>query len=238
MNEGSSLEITREKLAEKMAGDITLSESPGETMSKWRKNFAISQTALAENLNVSSSVISDYESGRRKSPGTLLVSKVINALLDIDMENGGEKIRAYGYMLHEEPLVYDICEYAKPMPLGRFCNLIDAEAVTSDSIEDSSINGYTIIDSLKAIIEMSSGEFYRLYGWSTERALIFTRVSTGKSPMVALRVTNLKPKAMVLHGLKLVDIDPMAKKIAEMERVPLLVTTMPLNEMKEILKGW
>lgn len=93
------------------------------------------------------------------------------------------------------------------------------------------INGHTIIDSLKAILRLSSDEFYRLYGWSTERALIFTKVSTGKSPMVALRVTNLKPGVVVLHELKKESLDEIAVRIAEIERIPLILTEMDIEEM-------
>ena len=34
----------------KMAGDITLSEKPGESLKKWRLNFEISQTDIANYL--------------------------------------------------------------------------------------------------------------------------------------------------------------------------------------------
>ncbi|MDX1612363.1 MAG: helix-turn-helix domain-containing protein, partial [Candidatus Thermoplasmatota archaeon] len=53
---------TRDVLAEKMAGEITLSEHPGQTLKKWRDTFETSQTDLADELDVSPSVISDYES--------------------------------------------------------------------------------------------------------------------------------------------------------------------------------
>ena len=55
----------KRELAEKIAGEITLSEDPGATLRKWRTDFSVSQTDLAAELDVSSSVISDYESGRR-----------------------------------------------------------------------------------------------------------------------------------------------------------------------------
>ena len=99
------------------------------------------------------------------------------------------------------------------------------------------INGHTIIDSLRAIVELSSNEFFRLYGWSTERALIFTRVSTGKSPLVAIRVTNFKPGAVVFHGLDVSKVDPIAKKIAEIEQVPLMTTDLPINELIKALRS-
>ena len=74
----------KDVLAEKIAGEITLSPKPGQTIRKWRTAFDISQTELANFLELSPSVISDYESGRRKSPGILIVKKVIEAFLGID----------------------------------------------------------------------------------------------------------------------------------------------------------
>lgn len=215
----------RKRLAEKMAGEITLSDDPGETLKKWRKNFEISQAELSKFLGISPSVISDYESGRRKSPGTL------------DMQKGGKKLRSYESILRSglANVICDMYECSTPVPLENFAELIGAEKIIGDF--NKTINGYTIIDSIKAILELSSDEFYRLYGWSTERALIFTKVSTGKSPMVAIRVTNLKPGAVELHGLSISEIDPTAIKIAEIEQIPLMTTTFPINKMIEVLRG-
>ncbi|MBU2617785.1 MAG: helix-turn-helix domain-containing protein, partial [Euryarchaeota archaeon] len=184
-----------------MAGEVTLSDDPGETLKKWRKNFEISQAELSKFLGTSPSVISDYESGRRKSPGTLIVGRIVGALLELDMQKGGKKLHSYESILRSglANVIYDMYEYSTPLPLENFAELIRAEKIVGDF--NKAINGYTIIDSVKAILGLSSNEFYRLYGWSTERALIFTKVSTGKSPMVAIRVTNLKPGAVVLHGL-------------------------------------
>ncbi|MCD1296085.1 transcriptional regulator [Methanocella sp. CWC-04] len=228
----------RAKLAEKMAGEITLSQNPGDTIKKWRKNFEVSQIDLANSIEVSPSVISDYESGRRKSPGTAIISKIVEALLDLDEKAGSHKIRAYETMLIERynsNVILDIHEYRSPIHLTRFSKLIKAEQVSGKF--DRSINGYTIVDSLNAIFQMSSNEFYRLYGWSTERALIFCNVSTGRSPMVALRVTPLKPAAVVLHGLEAEKIDPVARKIADIESFPLMTTQMDIDEMINSLKG-
>ena len=228
----------RVRLAEKMAGEITLSQNPGETIKKWRKSFEVSQIDLANAIEVSPSVISDYESGRRKSPGTTIICKIVEAMLDIDEKAGSHKIRAYESMLIEEVnsnVIIDIHEYRSPITLTRFARLIDAERISGNM--ERSINGYTIIDSINAIMQMSSNEFYRLYGWSTERALIFCNVSTGRSPMVALRVSSLKPAAVVLHGLEAGKIDPVAKKIAEVETFPLMVSKMDINAMINILKG-
>lgn len=228
----------RARLAEKMAGEITLSDNPGETIKKWRKNFEISQIDLANCLEVSPSVISDYESGRRKSPGTTIISKIVEALLDLDEKAGSHKIRAYQSMLidhYDSNVILDIHEYRSPVALSKFAKAINAEKISG--AYERSINGYTIVDSLNAIFQMSSNEFYRLYGWSTERALIFCNVSTGRSPMVALRVTSLKPAAVVLHGLEAGKIDPVAKKIASIESFPLMTSMTDINEIIHTLKG-
>lgn len=225
----------RRKLAEKMAGEITLSDNPGETLKKWRTNFEIAQSDLAAHLKVSPSVISDYESGRRKSPGIFIVSKIVDALLDMDIKRGGAKIRTYEGVLSggfTSDAIYEIHEYLSPMSLDELAKLTRAEIICRSNIEgEKALYGYTIIDSIKAILELSSNEFQKLYGWSTERAMIFTKVSTGRSPMVAIRVTNFKPGAVVIHGLRASEVDTIAKKIAEIEQVPLLATTMPIDEL-------
>jgi len=39
--------------------------------------------------------------------------------------------------------------------------------------------------------------------------------------MVAVRVSNLKPGAVVLQGLTPLEVDPVAVRIAEIENIPL-----------------
>ena len=239
MTQDMANENIRQRLAEKMAGEITLSEKPGEALKKWRLNFEIAQTDLSGYLKVSPSVISDYESGRRKSPGTLIVSKIVAALLDIDTSKGGQKIHSYEGMLYTDTgakAVYATYEYTYPIQLAKLATLIEADVVNKGV--EKPLYGFTVVDSKKAILELSSHEFQKLYGWSTERALIFTKVSTGKSPMVAIRVTNLKPGAVVIHGIRGNQVDPMAKKMAEIDRIPLLATTMDIDELVEVLKKY
>ncbi|MCZ7381890.1 MAG: helix-turn-helix domain-containing protein, partial [Candidatus Methanoperedens sp.] len=188
-----------------MAGEITLSDNPGETLKKWRANFEISQTDLASFLKVSPSVISDYESGRRKSPGIFIVSKIVEAIIEMDAAKGGAKIRSYEGMLRggfSADAIYDIHEYLSPITVEEITKLVDGEVVYSPGSEFiKPLYGYTIINSLRAILQLSYNEFQKLYGWSSERAMIYTEVSTGRSPMVALRVTNLKPALVVIHGI-------------------------------------
>jgi putative transcriptional regulator len=239
MAPNESSENLRNRLAEKMAGDITLSEKPGESLKKWRSNFEISQTDIANYLKVSPSVISDYESGRRKSPGTLIIKKIVESLLEIDMDRGSKKIHAYESILSSEnstKSIYSTYEYTFPIQLAKLVNLIEGEVIFKGV--EKPLYGFSVIDSQRAILELSSHEFQKLYGWSTDRAMIFTKVSTGKSPMVAIRVTNLKPGAVVLHGLRKEEVEPGAVKMAEVDRIPLVATTMGIDQTIQLLKKY
>ena len=210
-------------------------------MKKWRINFDVAQSDLSTHLEVSPSVISDYESGRRKSPGTVIVSKIVNALLDIDQQRGSKQIHAYESMIigsHDANVIYDIHEYSTPITINELSNLIEARIIHSqDPDNNKQLYGYTVVDSLKVILELTYQEFQKLYGWSTERAMIFTKVSTGRSPLVAIRVTNLKPGTIVLHGLEEDRVDPIARQIAQVENISLMSTVMPIDTMIKTLKS-
>ncbi|MHC1630891.1 MAG: helix-turn-helix domain-containing protein [Methanotrichaceae archaeon] len=239
MSPGGEIFDIRGLIAEKIAGEITLSHNPGESMKKWRKNFDITQTELSNHLEMSPSVISDYESGRRKSPGIVIISKIIDALLTIDELHGGNVIRTYGAMLSNGgsfSQICCICEYHEPVALSDFINRIDASVICGRT--DVYIYGYTIIDSMKAILELLPDQFYQIYGRSTARALIFTGVTTGRSPMVAIRVSNLKPGAVILQGIVSSEVDGMARKIAMVEHIPLLATITPVEELSRSLSQW
>jgi putative transcriptional regulator len=236
MNSGGEISNARGLLAEKIAGEITLSQSPGDTLRKWRRNFGITQTDLSNHLGISPSVISDYESGRRKSPGIMIVSKIIDALLRIDESRGCNVLRAYEDMWGDIlglDSICSVCEYQEPIALAFVAEKLNAEVIFGRT--DITIWGYTVIDSRKAIVEMLPDQFQKIYGRSTARALIFTGVHSGKSPMVAVRVSNLKPGAVVLQGLTPHEVDPIARRIAEVENIPLLTTHFSVDEITSAL---
>lgn len=225
---------TRAVLAEKMAGEISLSRNPGETIKKWRSTFGVSQTDLAAELEVSPSVISDYESGRRQSPGTQTVRRLVKGLLDIDEANGGNVVRKYSSMLDTPGAILDIRELYEPVPARELFERLDGEMQAAEDSLDREIKGYTVVDSLKAITELSSFDYLKMYGWSSERALIFTGITYGRSPMVAVRVHPMKPAMVVYHQPK--SVDELALKLARMEDIPLATTTMGLDTMIDELR--
>jgi len=222
------LSAAKEKLAKRMAGEIALSDDPGKTMRKWREIFGVTQTDLAKRLSVSSSVLSDYEGGRRKSPGSTTIKKFVEGLLELDEGHGGKVIHAFGRMFSTDlstDAIMDVREFSVPKTISDLCESVDGEIVANEDLLNRPIYGYTVIDSIKAILEMSADEFLRLYGWSTERALIFTKVDMGRSPMVAIKVKGLKPSAVVVNGPK--KMDEVAVKIAEIEKIPLILSKIP-----------
>ena len=224
----------KDRMAEKIAGEITLSREPGQTIRKWREVFGVSQTQLSELLEVSPSVISDYESGRRKSPGTMTVQRIVHALLAIDEAHGNRVLRNYSSMMETNEAIIDIRELFVPVPVPKFIEAIDGEVIANEDKVDREVKGYTIIDSVKAITSLTSFEYMKIYGWSSERALVFTGITYGRSPMVAIRVHPMKPGLIVYHRPE--KVDELALRLARTESIPLVVTRMPLDKMVETLR--
>jgi putative transcriptional regulator len=227
----------RRELAEKMAGEVTLSADPGATMRKWRTEFEVSQTDLAAELDVSPSVVSDYEAGRRASPGIGVVRRVVEALLTIDERRGGHHIRQFGRVLSagfDSDIVHDLREYPATIPLSRLYDAVGATEVAEGKA--ATVAGHTVIDSIEAITRLSSEEFYRLYGQSTNRALVFTRVTRGESPLVAMRVVTPTPSAVLLHGMTPQSLWEHAPRLARADGFSLAVTDLELETMLERLR--
>ncbi|WP_255149068.1 helix-turn-helix domain-containing protein [Halorarius halobius] len=227
----------RRELAEKIAGEVVLSDDPGATLRKWREEFGVAGTDLAAELDVSASVVSDYESGRRESPGIGVVRRFVRGLLAIDERRGGERVRQFARVLSagfESDIVHDLREYPATIPLERFYDAVDATEVAEGTA--TTVAGHTVINSIEAITRLSSEEFYRLYGQSTNRVLAFSGVTRGESPLVALRVVTPTPSAVLLHGIDREDLWEHAPKLAGADGFSLAVTTMDLEEMLEGLR--
>ncbi len=216
-----------------IAGEIALSSDPGATMKKWRELFNINQSELASYLKITPSTISDYENNRRKSPGINVVKRFANALIEIDRKRGGHTIRRLAQDKSED--IYEIHDFPKPVNSKDFVRSIGGQVITNKRrLSEIFLYGYTIVDSLRAITDMSVDDFYKIYGTNPARAIIFTRVQLGRSPMVAIRVSSIKPSLVVYHGLSDVS-DPVARKISEVERIPIVVTKKDMDEIRKSL---
>jgi putative transcriptional regulator len=221
-------------LKEKIAGEITLSTEAGSTIRKWRNLFAISQKELALVLDVSPSVISDYEAGRRQSPGIATVRKIIDALIEIELARGGENLKRFEDE-EDTSAIISIGEFSSAWSVERFIEITDSECLNAESVDmDRQIFGYTIIDSIKAITSYSSNDYMKVYGWSTERALLFSGVHYGRSPMIAVRAHPMKP-AIVVY-IQPENVDDLAVRLAELEHIVLLRTDVKPDELAKRLE--
>ncbi|MCD6434447.1 MAG: helix-turn-helix domain-containing protein [Candidatus Diapherotrites archaeon] len=232
-----------EKLATTIAGEICLSKDPGSSMKKWREIFNVSQVELARHLKISSSTLSDYESGRRKSPGIMTIARFVNALLEIDEIRGTKIAQQLEKDFLPKEDAFETHEFVSAIKAKEFLKRIDGVCVANERLlKNKQIYGYTLIDSLKVILEVPVHQYMQLYGKTPERALIFQQVQSGRSPMIAVRIgrfsTEMKPNIVVLHGseLKAENVDKIAIRIAEVEKIPLAVSNMPVARIIENLK--
>ncbi len=231
-------DLMKENLIKRICGEIALSQTPGSVIKKWRNIFKISQKEIANEMNVTPSVISDYESNRRTSPGIRIVSNMVTGLVKISERKGAGFLKEF-YTLSGDNLllssIIDVKEFKLPMSIKEFCEKTDSLVVCHEDLVDNQIYGYSLVDSMKAILELTPMDLVKIYGYTTNRALIFSNVTSGRSSMVAIKVTNLKPSLVVLHGPE--NVDDVAKRIAEIEGIVLAISrTKNLNELSGILK--
>lgn len=226
-----------DELKEKIAGEITLSDSPGSAMKKWRELFGVTQVELAKQIKISTSTISDYESNRRLSPGVGVIRRFVEALFSIDESKGStvrQGLEKFSQRDEDKVPFYQIHDFVAPISGIDFSRIIEGKVLSNPGYLDSlKLFGYTRVDSLRIILEMSPSEYPKLFGSTTERAFIFEHVSTGRSPLVVIRVAPIKPKVVVLHNVT--TVDKLAIKLAQVEKIPLLATKLDIKEIESRL---
>ncbi len=220
-------------IREKIAGEVVLSPHPGRTLRKWREDFGISQRDLAKQLTTVPSVISDYESERRASPGAGFIRRYVDSLLALDSQNGNRVGQRIGVRVHSEGIL-GMREFAVAIPLKALADRLDARAVSRVDLHRD-IHGFTVLDAPRAILSIDASRFVEVYGWTTQRALIFSNVKFGRSPMVAIRAHPLKPAAVVFAAPG--RVDPLAIRLSEVENIPLLTTALAAPALLERLEG-
>ena len=233
MDENAS---TREAVGRRIAGEIVLSPNPGLAMRKWRVLFRISQVQIASEMGCSSSVISDYETGRRHAPGSAFVKRFVEALIEIDERTGGHYLKNLERMtIGPSEALIDIKEFSMPVKMRAICDAVKGEILAGEDALDLDVFGYTIIDSIKAIESLSGLDFYRIFGSTSERALVFTGVTSGRSPMIAVKISPFKPRLVVLHG-RIKKVDELAIRLAKSENVPLILSrSLSVEELVDAL---
>ena len=216
-----------------MAGEIVVSNSPGKTLRKWREIFQLSQKHLASLLGVNPSVVCDFEKGRRRSPGITTVRRLVETMVSYDRAHGG---RVAGSMAGQQgnSAITDIREFAIGLPIMTVVEAIGGEVIAGTEELERTIYGYTIVDALRAITTFSGANFGQMYGWSNERALFFTGVQFGRSPMIAVRAHPVKPRLVCY--IQPGSIDKLATKLADMERIVLVSTSESQEQTQQRLR--
>jgi len=209
----------------KIAGNVVAAPDAGRAMRAWREKLSIKQKTLADTLGISASVLSDYESGRRPSPGVQFVRKYVEALVKLDEGKGRVVSRLVSS--DKDEAILSIGEFTSPVEALRILDALAATVLVGDP-STVKLYGYTVVDSIKTIYALSGYDFYRIFGATTERALVFTKVGMGRSPLVAIRVSQLKPRVVVIHGPR--EVDPLAIDLASREGLVLALSSAPSEE--------
>ncbi len=64
-----------------------MSDNPPQQLKYWRKRFGVKQADLARKMDITPSVLSDYEKGRRPSPGVNFIKRYLVALYELAKSN-------------------------------------------------------------------------------------------------------------------------------------------------------
>lgn len=211
---------------EKIAGDIALSDEPGRTLRKWREEIGVTVKELSRQMGVTPSVVSDYESGRRKSPGVHTIKRLVQGLLEVDARSGSRY--ASRWTTRATEAIPAMAEFDRGIPAKEFLAAIAGKPLTRKFPLDRSIRGFTVIDAMKAITELGR-DYLQIFGYTTERALIFTGVKYGRSPMIVIRTHPLKP-AMVVYA-RPERVDDLAVKLAELDGIILARTDLTTDAL-------
>ncbi|NAY81999.1 MAG: helix-turn-helix domain-containing protein [Thaumarchaeota archaeon] len=223
----------------KLIGKIVLSENPGLLMKKIRENLEVKQKELAESIGVSPPVISDYEKGKRRKAGIRFIKKYVEGLIKL---RGADSVILAMYQDKQGAMnngIIDIKDYKKPIKIIDLIDAVQGKILTGDDMAEHYLFGHTVLDSIKAIIALKGEQFYRIFGKSSERALIFTKVGLGRSPMVAVRISPLKPRVVAIHGTQ--SVENLAIEMAKVENIvlaliPPIEISMLLNKINRLVE--
>jgi putative transcriptional regulator len=148
-----------------IAGEVVFSKRPGDVLRKWRLLFEQSQKNLAKAMGVASSVLSDYENSRRKSPGTDFIRRYVTALIELDVARGGHHLRRFsGAVKDLSSVVLGMAEYARPRTMDEVARALKGVWLAGKAMMDQPVYGYTVVDSIKAVTSLESFDFLRLLG--------------------------------------------------------------------------
>jgi len=217
------------ELAGQIIVDIVLNDKPWEAIREWRLRLGIPVTTLAKAMDVRPSVVSDLESGRRKSPGASVIKRIALALCQLK-ETSMEGTVKPEFSDDIVPAIIDKKEFRSNVIGFDIQRRLKGELLGDPQYAEKRVHGYTLLDSVKAIMSLRSTDFLKVYGFNNQRALIFTDVEFGRSPMIAIRTHPIKPAMVVFHNPK--RVDDLSIRLADDEGIGLISCTMGLDEIR------
>ncbi|MCE4614545.1 MAG: transcriptional regulator, partial [Desulfurococcales archaeon] len=159
--------------------------------------------------------------------------RYVEALIELDGKNGWRVVRRLSRNIGlPSEAIADLREFPEPLTVEDILYIVKGVILTAAVDPHRQVFGYTIVDSIRGILTLSGMEFYYLLGMTSERVVVFTNVTIGRSPMIAVRVSPVKPSVIVIHGPR-GRVDPLALKLAELERIPLILSmARDLDELR------
>jgi putative transcriptional regulator len=169
----------RQRLARRIAGEISLSDNPGRVIRQWREMFHLPQIQLAEALKVSPSVISDYESGRRQSPGTKTIKRFVETIITLDEQNGGQVVSAFQRLMGVEiptNIILDVSEFSQGITIAKVLESARGQIVAGEEFLTREVFGYLTVDAAEALDVLTTTGFLKLFEATEDRALVLVNM--------------------------------------------------------------
>lgn len=215
------------EFAQLVLGEVASSRRPGEALATWRGVFGVDAGRLAPAAGLDPGRLQRIESGEVE-PSLTELRAIVSALLEHDASTGDDTLRRYGRARADDPILL-LEEFTRPLPMLRLLEAIGAEQVGGPG-PTGDLDGVTLLDSVKAILHFEPLDYLRIHGASRRRALVFTEVHYGRSPMVAIRTHPIKPALVVFHRPG--HVDDLAGRLAGVEGIPLATTTLALPDVR------
>lgn len=221
-----------QKLKQEIAGEIVISDNPGNVLKKWQNIFEINQISLARAMKLTGSTISDYENGRRNNPGINFIKKFVDTLIDIDYKRKCYIIKKLITIQTQQTI--ETKEFKKGIKLKHTNQLKDFEQINS-KIHNEFVFGITYLDA-NDIPELEQTDLQKIFGKTNKRILFINNADNALIIHLFLKtlkiMTNLLPSVLILDTnqnteeiLKTLDIN-----------IPIYITNKTKEEMKITLK--
>lgn len=220
------------KLKQEIAGEICISDNPGNTLKKWQNIFEVSQISLARAMKLTGSTISDYENGRRNNPSISFIQRFVNTLIDLDLKRKAIIIKKLINIPQEQ--VIETKEFKKGIKLRHASELKDIEQINS-KIHNEPVFGISYLDA-NDIPDLEQNDLQKVFGKTNKRILYISNANNALIVHLFLKTlkmaTNLHPSVLILDTsldkdelLKVLDIN-----------VPIHITKKTKEDMKTLLK--